>query len=335
LAHAAIRLQAERIACFVPLDRWENMRQLEPDRLVLRLAGRLIQVAVRGLKLQISTAIREYLVAAGVLDDNGVIPHQRGFTASPRTILHQAIAEVSRLTHQGRITYLIDGLEKAGPDRAAALFEELAALPDSVDVVVVVPWYATFGARPDAIVRPGERFVAMRAVEVDGATGAAGRTFFLTMLARRLGINPDTLNTDATTAALAAGSDSEHLRVRQMRALLSDAAQWSGGVPRTFLQLVADASTYARLRNSDSWPIETDLSNAVSDQQDTFRRLLLPGDTAAIRANVGTDGRELDLPRKVRLMAHGVLLERMRERRPILEVHPLARLAIDEGSGDA
>ena len=111
----------------------------------------------------------------------------------------------------------------------------------------------------------------------------------------------------------------------------SDAARWSGGIPRTFLQLLADAGTYARLRRDASWPEPTDLADAVADQEDSVRRVLLPGDTQAILAAEGTDGRELDLGRKVRLMAHGVLLERLRNRRPTLEVHPLARAAVQEG----
>jgi len=97
-----------------------------------------------------------------------------------------------------------------------------------------------------------------------------------------------------------------------------------------FLQLMADAATYARLRRGGDWPIVEDLNDACADQADTLRRLLLPGDAAAIRQAAQTDGRELGLERKVRLMAHGILLERMRNRRPELEIHPLARAAVED-----
>jgi hypothetical protein len=38
---------------------------------------------------------------------------------------------------------------------------------------------------------------------------------------------------------------------------------------------------------------------------------LLPGDVDAIRSAAGTNGSELELDRKIRLMAHGILLERL------------------------
>lgn len=101
----------------------------------------------------------------------------------------------------------------------------------------------------------------------------------------------------------------------------------SGGLPRTLLQLVADAETYARTRGRSEMNAD-DLASAVADQQESFRRLLLPGDTEAIRSTEGTDGRELDLEQRVRLMSHGLLLERWRDGQPFIEAHPLVRRAI-------
>lgn len=317
LAQAGAMLRSERVACLVPLDRWENMRQLEPERLALRLAGRLVHVAAHVLNLPISTQLRELLVYEGVLEDGGIIPPRGGFSASARTALRGALSEVSRVAHQKRVAFLIDGLEKVGPDRFATLFEELSALPDSVDVVVIVPWFASFGARADSIVRPGERFVALRAIEAgDNEEGAQGRELLGHILELKLDVDLAKLD-------------------QAVREVVDDAARWSGGVPRTFLQLMADAGTYARMRRNADWPTTTDLGDAVADQEDSFLRLLLPGDTQAIRANVGTDGRELELNRKVRLMAHGLLLERLRERRPVLELHPLARRGLEGADANA
>jgi hypothetical protein len=268
-------------------------------------------VATNNLNITVSRELRELLVYENVLDDDGVIPPAGGFRASARTVLTSTLSEIGRAAPQGRVTFLIDGLEKVGPERFAALFDELSALPDRVDVVVVVPWYASFGTRADSIVRPGERFVALRAVEVgDDEAGALGREFLSRVLSLKLDAEIGTLDEAA-------------------RQVVDDAARWSGGVPRTFLQLMADAGTYARMRRMADWPTLADLGDAVADQEDSFLRLLLPGDTDAIRANIGTDGRELELGRKVRLMAHGLLLERIRDRQPMLELHPLARRAVD------
>ena len=328
LAHAASLLSDERVACFVPLDRWENMRALTPERLLLRLAGRLVQLATQVLNLPVSSTLMESLVAErlgqptadllgsvstmlGLNNDvhgllnNPVRAHAPGpdhFVSSPRVSLHQAIHEVSRLSGK-RITFLIDGLEKVPPGQESSLlFDELASLPDFVDVVLVVGWNATFGMRPDAIVRPGERFCPLRAVEVEGEDGTE---FLKDILRRRIGDDG----------------------IEAHNAVVVEAAVWSGGMPRTFLQLLADAASYARLSGGD-WPSRDNLASAILDQQDSFRRLLMPGDTDAIRTAIDTDGREMEVARKVRLMAHGLLLERSRGRTTVLELHPLARSAV-------
>jgi hypothetical protein len=110
--------------------------------------------------------------------------------------------------------------------------------------------------------------------------------------------------------------------------LLERAVMSSGGLPRVFLQLVADAGTYARVKRGAAWPDDSDLSDAITDQQDSFRGALRPGDTQAIVAVAGTDGRELDLERRVRLLAQGILLERVRDGHATLEIHPLVEPAI-------
>jgi hypothetical protein len=116
---------------------------------------------------------------------------------------------------------------------------------------------------------------------------------------------------------------------------VNEAIRWSGGLPRVFLQLLADAGSYAKLRRSDPWPIVEDLNDARADQIDSFRRLLLPGDVDAIRGAAGTNGSELELDRKIRLMAHGILLERLRNGARVLDVHPLSQAAFDTGGAHA
>ena len=68
-----------------------------------------------------------------------------------------------------------------------------------------------------------------------------------------------------------------------------------------------------------------DLADAVADQTDSYRRALLPGDTEAIHQVLGTDGREMALDRKIRLLARGIILERARGSGWSMDIHPLVR----------
>lgn len=336
LARAATLLQAARFACLVPLDRWENMRKLTPDQLLLRIAGRVAFVAIRHLNLPISFDLRETLIAAGVLKDDTVIAAPGKHVPTASSLIRHTLAEVGRLVVQRRISLLIDGLEKVPPGPGASdLFDALGALSEEVDLVVVVPWHAAFGPRADVVVRVSEKFTALRALEVEGEAGEPGRQFLMELLVARLGIKPAIGDSAAGVGGPSENLEDARTEVLARRELVMEAARWSGGIPRTFLQLLADAGTYGRLRRNVPWPESVDLADAVADQEDSVRRLLLPGDTQAILAAEGTDGRELDLDRKVRLMAHGILLERLRDRRPTLEIHPLARAALKEGQRDA
>ncbi len=314
LARAAGLLPNGRVSCFIPLDRIENMRRVTPDQLLSRIAYCLVYIAHDLKGLPVSESLR---AAVGLNQSRPLITLQdlgaKSKPLSPPALLKQAISEVARLAQQ-RIAIIIDGLEKVPPGpQATELFDALRDLPEEVDLVVVIPWHAAFGASSDnSIVRAGEKLMAIRAIEVEGDAGEPGRVFLMNLLAKRLVRSVDDFDP-------------------AKRDLIAEAARWSGGIPRTFLQLMADAGTYARLRNESPWPEPEDMANAVADQQESFRRLLLPGDTKAIEAVRGTDGRELDVDRKVRLLAHGVLLERLRNRRPMLEIHPLAGAIINEG----
>jgi hypothetical protein len=90
--------------------------------------------------------------------------------------------------------------------------------------------------------------------------------------------------------------------------VLDRAAEASGGIPRTFLQLVMDAATYARLSNREM-PSMDDLRDAMNDHAESLRRLLNKGDVAALREADGTDGLEVDPERRLRFLTHGLLLE--------------------------
>lgn len=311
LAHAASLLQADRVACLIRLDRFENPRRVTPDQVLLRISGRLASLAIEQLKLNLSQDLINALVRARVLNENLATAHQ-GFTGSAEALSRATLTEVASASRQKRVALLIDGLEKMPPAPATQdVLDAIGAISEDVDLVAVLPWHAAFGANPESVLRLGEHLVALRAIEVEAEPGTVGRDFFRALLARRLGV------LDARTLGVAPADTS----------VIDTAIEMSGGVPRTFLQLVADAATYARLKRGAQWPDASDLALAVAEQGDSFRRILQPGDTQAILAVAGREGRELAIDRKIRLLAHGVLLERIRSGAPVLDVHPLvARL---------
>ncbi len=301
LNHAAQLLEPHRLVCLLPLDRWENMRRLSAEQMLRHIARRVALVATDQQGLLLSPDLKRLL-------------DREGHGTSAPEFARLVLTEVSRLSRKGKVTLLFDGLEKVPEGSTSTkLFDALASLPEEVQLVAVIPYQAAFGPRAETILRPGERFVSARALEVAGDPGRAGRAFLHDLLRSRV---------------------DEDVVARGHSEVVEEAAELSGGIPRTFLQLMADASTYAQ-HHQAAWPDPNDLRLAVWDQVDTFRRLLLPGDANAARSALGTDGRELNLGRKVRMMSHGILLERLREHTPILEMHPLARLAIDQGEAHA
>jgi hypothetical protein len=332
LARAAGQLQADRVACLVQLDRFENMRRLTPDRMRMRIAQKVGYLAQQVLHLPLSESLKNALSRVNEELNGGATTQD----ASTSVLLNVTLAEVTRISRQGRITLLIDGLEKVpqGPE-SLDLFEALAWIRDEVEQVVVIPWHAAFGPQAETVIRAGERFVACRALDVQGDAGEPGRAFLRRMLVQRLHWNEEEFDTNAVVGPAGLGLDAARARVAAKRNLVNDAIRWSAGLPRVFLQLLADAGSYAKLRRPDPWPIVEDLNDACADQTDSFRRLLLPGDVEAIRAAAGTNGSELELERKVRLMAHGVLLERVRDGARILDVHPLAQAAFGDGGAHA
>ena len=329
LARAAELLQPRRVACLVQLDRFENMRRLTPDRMRLRIMQKVGYLAQVVLHLPLSGSLQNAL--SKVTDELQGIPvtHE----ATPTVLLNVTLSEITRLSRQGRITLLIDGLEKVpqGPE-SLDLFEALASVRDEVELVAIIPWHAAFGPQAETVIRSGERFIPVRALDVEGATGGAEYAFLRRVLAQRLQWNADELDPNAVLGTGGASLDEARAWAAGRRVLVDDAIRWSAGLPRVFLQLLADAGSYAKLRRSEPWPIVEDLNDACADQVDSFRRLLLPGDIDAIRRAAGTSGSELDLERKIRLMAHGILLERLRGGARVLDIHPLAQAAFDNGS---
>ncbi len=236
---------------------------------------------------------------------------QRGDPAA-QSELSDLLIRVSRSATTGRRkpVAFIDGLEKRGSQ--TQLFEELLAAferyEDHLSFAVVAPFHAAYSPVGARFLAGSARLTVVAPIQVDGvnADAASGQAFMRGVLERRVG------------AALLASAPSS------FNACLALSIRFSGGIVRTFLQLVADAAAHARLSRSDSWPTVDDINRAVGEQRTSIRRLLQPGDEKAIRAARGTDGREIELERKLRLLSHGILLERTANSGPVITIHPIA-----------
>lgn len=332
LARAAELLQPDRVACLVQLDRFESMRRITPDRMRLRIVQKVGYLAQAVLHLPLSESLRTALSKVNDELQGVAVTHD----ITPTMLLNATLTEIARISRQERVTLLIDGLEKVpqGPE-SLDLFEVLASIHEEVELVVIIPWHAAFGPQAETVIRSGERFVAARALEVVGASGEPGGPFLRKVLAQRLHWNEEEFDPNSVVGTIRVSLYEARARATARRDLVNDAIRWSGGLPRVFLQILADAGSYAKLRRSDPWPIVEDLNDACADQVDSFRRLLLPGDVDAIRSAAGTNGSELELKRKIRLMAHGILLERLRDGVRLLDIHPLAQAALDAGGTHA
>lgn len=325
LRKAAQALQSQRVACLVQLDRLHrNMRSIRADDVQLLIAGVVAELALLVFGLDLSDPLRELLVGQRLIDSEYLRKTGGGgLHASPETVLDAVLQEVSRLSTQGAICLLIDGLEKTGQDNGPEVFDALGRLPEWIDLAVVVPWHAAFGPRSELTVRAGERLVSLRAAPAGpGPQGKAGREFMQRVLMTRLGLSAGQVMGPEGVAT-----------VPHFPETVTQAAEHSGGVPRTFLQLMADAATFARLRRGGDWPTTDDMGTARAEQVDFMRRLLLPGDRDLIVAADGTTGTEIELGSRIRLLAHGVLLEREEGDQVVLRPHPLVLPVLGKGNG--
>lgn len=336
LARAATLLHDTHVSCLIQIDRRENLRQITAEQTLLRIAGSLVRLATETLGLPVSRDLQSSLSEAGTLTlavesmaepeaRSTASPSTAAFRGSARSLVSAASHEVARLSRQGRIALLLDGLEKLpeGP-RSMEVLAALAEVGDAVDLIVVVPWFAAFGGHDD-VIRPGAHLAPVPACEVEGGAGEAGRRFLLDILARRLELPSESFDPASIVGTISGDVERARGVVSLRRELIGEAARLSGGLPRTFLQMIADAAQYAQIRRGDEWPQMQDLADAVADQTDSFRRALLPGDTEAIHEVLDTDGREMALDRKIRLLARGIILERALGTGWSIDVHPLVR----------
>ena len=320
--------KADRVSCLARIDRKENMRRLTPERMCLHYAHFLSVAALDALQSEPLEEINRLDdIARGMLEDP-----TSSVDANPRVLLSSVLDEISRLSKGNRAVMLIDGLEKLRRgDQGLLLFEVLGEIRSKVDLVLSVPWYSAFGPRTDTLICPEEHFLPVRALDVDRPDH---RAVLFAMLEKRLGWESDAIANASSAAAkwFAATEDADikpcwNLLVK----IINDAAACSGGMPRLFLQILGGTGGYSSLLRNDPFPIVEEFEDACANHIDSFRRLLLEGDVEAIFAAIGTSGSELGLPRRIRLMAHAILLERVRDGNPVLDLTPLARESCKNG----
>ena len=210
---------------------------------------------------------------------------------------------------------LVDGLEKSSLLVAQGAIRSLLSLRNEADLVLVLPFELVTGPTAYWVIDEFNRHIYnLHAISVrpeDGDAGTAGRSFLVELAKRRLGLAP-----------IPEG----------FSAILNEAAVASGGIPRTFLQLVQDAGAYAGLRGRE-FPGREDLADAMEDHAAGLARLLERGDLAALAAADGTDGNELPAQQKLRFFAHELLLEYPTEgRRTVMRPHPLLASRIRTGA---
>jgi energy-coupling factor transporter ATP-binding protein EcfA2 len=204
------------------------------------------------------------------------------------------------------VAFLFDGLEKMQVQDAFAVVKSILSLREEARLIIVVPLTLVTGPETHALNSEGVRLFPIRAVPV-GQDTREGECFLKAIAMQKLGVSE-----------LPPGLDE----------IFELAARASGGLARTFLQILQDAAGYASLEQREA-PLREDLRNAVQDHMESFQRLLREGDRKALSEANGTDGLEVPLDRRLRLLSHGILLEYSGpEGQAVVQQHPLTRPTI-------
>lgn len=309
LAAAAGELQSSSVACLIQLDRLFDIRHATEEEVHRQIAGRLAYLAIFDLNLELSTELVTTLVRANVLPE-GLLPSSAPGLFEPpsswRDVLVSTIRQVAKRSYQGRVTLLLDGVEKAPAEAARRAVRALLEVRDEASIALVIPLSLVTGPEAHELLSETRLFFvrALPAAEGRGHLWKESREFLFEVAKRRLGIG----------AALSGIG---------LQLLFDAAADLCGGLPRTFLQLLQDASGYAALAGRNVPSVREDLISAALDHHESLRRLLRDGDETALFEATGTSGLEVPLDRRIRFASQGLLLEYDVSDSVVVYPHPL------------
>jgi len=297
---AARLLSTATLAALMALDLELDLSS-EPQAWEIQasLCRALVRAAERQ-EVPISQPLGDRLAKAGLIER----PRTQVSTQASRELTGDLMSE---LCSHRPVTLLVDGLEKATPARAMSITRSLVETARGTSLAVVLsPALLTGPDAYEVLQNLNLRSMALRPAVVDprhGAQAEEGQAWLREMARRRLG--PHALP----------------------ESILGEAARSSGGVPRTFLQLLRDAYTSAEFADRDT-PEGSDLLQARREHRASLRRLLAPGDLDCLKSALGTSGVEIPVEARVRLLAQGLLLEYevAGASDPIVEPHPLLDL---------
>jgi len=281
LAAASKALEASFVTALVPLDRLMDMRQLDEGLMFIHAGHQLAQSA-GSFRLSLSRS-------SGAFDFYRAPEDLHSQTRASRNDLLSFLREVRRSSPQRAVALLLDGLEKCPGDIARQAIRSLLTLREAAELVVVTPLDLVTGPEGYELLTELRAF-PVRPVPVFRDTETdwqAGRAFLKEVFRRRMGLS--VLDAD-------------------LERPLTLAAVASNGLPRTFLQILRSAGGYAAIANREL-PSDEDVYAAIQDQKESLQRILRDGDLAILARENGSDGLEIPIDRRIRLLAHGLLLE--------------------------
>lgn len=188
------------------------------------------------------------------------------------------------------------------------MLRELESLRGEASVVVVVPTSISTGPAAAALHDYEVRSVGAVNVDEDLDPSRDGSTFLFDIAARRLGVARVGGGGRGDTTAYAT----------------RECVKLSGGLIRTFLQLLQKAALYATMRG-DATPSLAEVAHAARDQSAFLLRLLKEGDRAALVGAHETFLDDVESERRIRFLANGLLLEYRTATGPIIRIAPLLR----------
>jgi len=225
-----------------------------------------------------------------------------GRTLPPQIIAGIVFEAYAKAYKLDRFALFLDGLDQAPPDRARMVLHKLLEVAHKVDLVVVVGPELTNGTASFEVLDK-YRLFPLQSVRTD--SGSDGLRWLRNIALHRVG--------------------ESKLPSRKVGRLISTAAELSGGLPRRFLALLADAAKYSDRPD----PGVRQLTPAADDQALSLRQSLVDGDRAVLNAADGTNGLEVPEDRKTRLLNQGMLLEYPDGKDVKVHPHPLLRRYLD------